>query len=116
MGVTLIDLERDDHVFDINFWHWPAIVEPVRACAVLPDERVDPLHEPFVGGLTEAEARAVAAGLRERMLPTLAASERVRLDGSRTLEPDDGTFHREPAEQHRNYSTNREVLEEFAAF
>ena len=37
-----------------------------------------------------------------------------RPDGSRTTEPDDGAFHREPGEQYKNYSTNRRVLEEFA--
>jgi hypothetical protein len=47
-------------------------------------------------------------------LPTLDDDERLLLDGRRTTEPDDGTFYREPAEQHRNYSTDRRVLAEFA--
>lgn len=114
MGVTLFDRSTDDIVFDVNFWHWRAIVEAVRALDVLPEDRVDPLHQPFIGELTRAEARLIGAAIRERLLPTLAADERLLLDGRRTSEPDDGTFYRDPAEQHRNYSTNREVLAEFA--
>src|SRR5262249_48437964 len=112
--MTLFDQKTDAIVFDVNFWHWRAIVEAIRSLTVLPGSRVDALHEQFVGELTEDETRAVSAAIRERLLPTLADDERLLLDGRRTTEPDDGTFYRDPAEQHRNYSTNRRVLEEFA--
>jgi hypothetical protein len=114
MGVTLFDHESDAAIFDINFWHWRAIVEAVRALDVIPEDRVDLLHDPFVGDLTQVEARLVGAAIRERLLPTLRDGERLLLNGQRTSEPDDGTLHRDPAEQHKNYSTNREVLDEFA--
>ncbi len=114
MGVTLFDQKTDVIVFDTNFWHWRAIVEAVRALKVLPDSRVDLLHQAFVGELTESESRAVALAIRERLLPTLRDGERLLLDGRRTTEPDDGTMHYDPAEQHKNYSTDRRVLEEFA--
>ena len=114
MGMTLFDQKTDAIIFDINFWHWRAIVEAIRSLGVLPESQVDALHEQFAGELTEGEARVVSAALRERLLPTLADGERLLLDGRRTTEPDDGTFYRDPAEQHRNYSTDRRVLEEFA--
>ncbi len=114
MGITLFDRKNDAIVFDVNFWHWGAIVEAVRSTAVLAEERVDALHDQFVGELTEDEARAVAAAIRARLLRSLRNDERLLLDGRRTTEPDDGTFHRDPAEQHKNYSTDRRVLEEFA--
>jgi hypothetical protein len=114
VGVTLFDQQTGAIVFDVNFWHWRAIVEAIRPLHVLPEDRVDGLQAPFIGDLTEEEARAVGAAIRERLLPTLDADERLLLDGSRTTVPDDGTFHREPAEQHRNYSTNRDTLEKFA--
>jgi len=114
VGVTLFDQETDEIIFDVNFWHWRAIVEVVRGLAILPVERVDLMHEPFIGELAEAEARLVGAAIRERVLPTLADNERVLLDGSRTTTSDDGTFHRDPAAQHLNYSTTRPVLETFA--
>ena len=114
MGMTLFDQKSDAIVFDVNFWHWRAIVEAIRSLGVLPEKRVDALHEQFVGELMQEESRAVAAAIRERLLPTLADDERLLLDGRRTTEPDDGTFYRDPAEQHRNYNTNRRMLEEFA--
>jgi len=114
VGVTLFDQQTNDIVFDVNFWHWRAIVEAVRTLNVLPEQTVERLHEPWTGELTQEEARAVGEAIRARVLPTLNDSERLLLDGSRTTEPDDGTFHREPHEQHMNYSTDRRVLAEFA--
>ncbi|MEZ4310705.1 MAG: hypothetical protein R3F14_21900 [Polyangiaceae bacterium] len=90
-------------------------MEAVRALEVLPDDRASALHESYVGELTKEEARAVAAAIRERLLPTLAEGERLLLDGQRTTEPDDGTFYRgEDAD--KNYSTTRDVLERFAEY
>jgi hypothetical protein len=111
--MTLFDQKTNGIVFDANFWHWRAIVEAVRSLGVLPDERVDALHEQYVGELTQQEARTVAAAIRERLLPILADDERLLLDGRRTTLPDDGTMHYDPAQQHKNYSTNRRVLKDF---
>jgi hypothetical protein len=113
--MTLFDQKTDAIVFDVNFWHGRAIVEAIRSLGVLPTPRVCALHEQFVGELTVEEARAVAAAIRERLLPTLREDERLLLDGRRTTEPDDGTLYRDPADQHKNYSTDRRVLEEFAS-
>ncbi|MGZ3439271.1 MAG: hypothetical protein ACXVDD_07135 [Polyangia bacterium] len=113
MGVTLFDQKTNEVVFDVNFWHWRAIVEAIGSLRVLPKQRVDQLHELFVGDLTESEARTVAVALKERLLPDLGDGERILLDGTRTTRPDDFVFYREPAEQHKNYSTNREVLQKF---
>src|SRR6476646_4181355 len=100
--MTLFDQKTDAIVFDVNFWHWRAIVEAVRSLGVLPEDRVDALHEQFVGELTGEEAWAVAAAIRERLLPTLREDERLLLDGRRTTEPDDGVMHYEPSDQHKN--------------
>lgn len=114
MGVSLLDRKSKEVVFDVNFWHYRAIVEAIRALDVLPTEKVDALHESWQDtGLTTVDARVVAAAIRTRLLPTLGDDERILWDGSRTTEADDGTFYRDPAEQHKNYSTNGRVLEEF---
>jgi hypothetical protein len=115
MGVTLFDLGSDEPLFDVNFWNWRAIVETIRSLAVIDTKKVDLLHEPFLGELTRDEARSVARALRERVLLGLTADERVLLDGTKTSEPDDGTFFRGAAEAHKNYSTSRRVLEAFVA-
>jgi hypothetical protein len=115
VGVSLFDRKTKNIVFDVNFWHYRAIVEAIRSLDVLPTEKVDALHESWQdNGLTTEEARLVAAAIRSRLLPTLGEDERLLLDGRRTTEPDDGTLYRDPAEQHKNYSTNRRVLEQFA--
>ena len=114
MGVSLFDRTTNGIVFDVNFWHYRAIVEAIRSLGVLPDEKVDTLHESWQDtGLTTEEARLVAEAIRTRLLPTLGEDDRLLLDGQRTTEPDDGVMHYNPAEQHKNYSTNRRVLEEF---
>jgi hypothetical protein len=114
MTVDLYDLKTEAHLFRINFWHWRAIVEAVRRLGALPDDRVDGLHEPFSGELTEKEAHTVAAAIRKSLLPDLMENERLLLDGSRTTAPDDFVFHKALEEQHKNYGTNRCVLEGFA--
>jgi len=116
VGVSLFDRKTNDIVFDVNFWHYRSIVEAVRSLRVLPETTVDALNGSWQDtGLTVGEARLVAAAIRARLLPSLADDERLLFDGRQTTEPDDGTFHREPSEQHKNYSTNHRVLEEFAA-
>jgi hypothetical protein len=114
MGVSLFDQASNAIIFDVNFWHWRAIVEAVRSLRVLPEPRVDALHESWIGELTQVEARLVAFAIRRKLLPTLRDDERLLMDGQRTTEPDDGTLYRELEDQHKNYSTNRQILEEFA--
>ncbi len=110
----LMDNETDDVVFDVNFWHYRAIVEAIRSLRVLPDEQVDRLHEPFTGsGLTKDECRIVAAELQARVVPILEQDDRLLLDGTVTKEPDDGVFHKTDAEWRKNYSTNKTVLAAF---
>jgi len=121
MGFLLFDLDdageiRSENRLALNFWHWRTILAAVRRLDVIPGERLDPLEESWLDGrLTQAEARAVASALRERLIPSLESGERLLLDGSRTTEPDDGVIY-VGEEAHRNYSTNRAVLEKFAAF
>jgi len=81
---------------------WRAIVEAIRSLQVLPEPRVDGLHTPFAGELTQEEARLVGAAICERLLPTLGDDERLLLDGRTTTEPDDSAFYRDPAEQHKS--------------
>lgn len=113
MGVSLFDPVTRTFIFDINFWHWGAIVGSIDRLGVLSPEAVDGLTQYFAGELSAEEARNVAAALRERVLPTMTADERMMLDGSFTQTPDDGVFHKAPQTQALNYSTTREVMELF---
>lgn len=112
--VMLIDNENNELVFDINFWHYRALVEAIRSLQVLPDEYVDRLHEPYTGaGLNKEECQLVAAELRSRLVPILGDDDRLLLDGATTKIPDDGVFHKTDADWHLNYSTNKRVLLDF---
>lgn len=113
MSVILFDLESGESGFSVNFWHWRTIVEAIRATHSLPDEQVDLLHQPFVGGLREREARIVGRALRA-VTATLSPDDRLLLDGTTTADPDDHTLYWD--EWHRNYSTNRRILEQFIAY
>ena len=117
MGIVLQDRADHERCFFVNFWHWGAIVEAIRSLGVLPDEKVHDLHQPFIGsGLTREEARLVAAAIRGRVLPRLTPDVRLLLDGRTTTEPDEGIFYREDADFKKNYSTNSEVLRQFADY
>jgi hypothetical protein len=115
MGISLKPFAKEDEWFQVNFWNWRPIVELIRSVDVLSNERVDQLHEPYCGyGLNEDEVIAVADALEAKVLPRLSSEERVLIDGSTTIEPDDGIFHKE--EPARNYSTTKPVLLEFIKF
>jgi hypothetical protein len=114
MTVMLMDNETDEVVFDVNFWHYRAIVEAIRSLHVLPDEHVNRLHEQFTGsGLSKDECRVVAQKLHERFANALDCDDRVLFDGTITKDRDDRDFHRSETDWQKNYSTNKEVLDAF---
>ncbi len=115
MSVFLVDRLDKKKDFNVNFWNWRAIVEAVGSLGVVPEDRVQELHRQYCGtGLTKEEARKVAAALRAKLLPALGKDERLLLDGTKTSKPDDSKMHY--TETEKNYSTNAEVLGEFAEF
>ena len=117
MGITLFDKSDSDLVWFVNFWNWRPIVEVVRRLGILPDAQINALHEQFTGqGLTQEEARNVAAAIRARVLPDLRAEERVLLDGLKTTEPDDSVFHHPGPDEHENYGATRKALEQFVEY
>lgn len=116
MGLSIHDLQSNELLFAVNHWHWRAIVEAIRSLAVIPDSRVDALHEACIGELTQEEAHVVAESIKTVLLPLLKPDDRLLLNGERTTESDDGTFHRTPDDQWKNYATNFEVLTKFAQF
>jgi len=118
MGVWLCDLETEELGFNINFWHWRAIVEIIRRLDVLDPSTVDGLHEQYVGtGLTREEARSVADAIEARVLGTLVEGERVKLDGTSTTTPENRILHRPgTATFSENFGTDREALSSFVEY
>lgn len=115
MGVVIENLKGGDDRLECNWWQWRPTVELIRSFSLLEGERLDFLSE-GIGELAEEEAHQVADLLQKNVLPTLSKDERVLIDGARTIEPDDGTFHREPDAMHRNYGASKDWLANFAHF
>lgn len=115
MGVDIHDSEDHRCTIHSNWWQWRSTVELIRSLDLLNGPRLDLLSD-GMGELTEAEARQIASAFERQVLPGLHPDQRVLLDGAVTTEPDDGTFHRVPVEQHRNYSADRDWLIQFVAF
>ena len=124
MEISLFDRQTGDNpAFNINFWHWGAIVEAIRSTRTLPDAEVDGLHEPFCGnGLSAEQARIVAAALRAKVIPALAANFWLGLDQSVSTNRNEGPAGGFTAAAERGedlsylYQTNRAALESFAEY
>jgi hypothetical protein len=115
VGVDISDLRDRSRSLHANWWQWRPTVELIRTLGLFDGERLDHLSN-GLGEFTEAEARQLAVTLEQQLLPTLRPGQRVLLDRAVTDVPDDGTFHRAPEEQHRNYSADYDWLVRFVAF
>ena len=115
MGVHVDDLRDHSRGIRFNWWTWRPIVRLTGSLELFDERRLQNTEDGF-GEFTPGEARQIAAGLEERVLPHLRPDERVRLDGTATDEPDDGTFHRTDATMHLNYSVRHGDLVRFIEF
>lgn len=119
MSVTLVDNSDETHDLQINNWNWKTIGRILRAIEALSAERLDAIDNCGLGyspSFERTEARAISYALRSKVIAGLSEGERIMIDGTTTMVPDDGTFYREPDEVHKNYSTSREMLEKLCAF
>jgi hypothetical protein len=115
MSVILVDSADQDRTFSVNNWHWHPIVEAIGRLGILPAATLKLFHDKVPGtSLTREEAAKTAAALKERVLPTLGADQRLLLDGAKTSAPDDGTMHYDDTA--KNYSTDADTLARFIAF
>jgi hypothetical protein len=115
MGVFITDSTNDERYLKRNWWSWRPTVEAIRSLHLFEDERLNVMSDGY-GSFSENECKLIADELEQKVLPKLKPDERMKLDGSVTDVPDDGTFYREPEEQDKNYSVNRDLLAEFIVF
>ena len=115
MGVRLTDLQQQGRSEKCNWWNWRPTMVLLQASGVLDDVQLVTL-DLGVGEVSGEQARLIARFLDEQVLPAVQPGERIKLDGTITAVPDDGTFYREPSEQSENYSASEEWLRRFAAF
>ena len=117
MGVVVIDRGDEDQKLFVNWWNWRPTLEIIRRCLPNVSSKQLELME-FNGGggaLTRADARELVGHLRS-LLERLPSEGRIMVDGAISVEPDDGTFYREPSEQHLNYSASHAWLRKLADF
>jgi hypothetical protein len=117
MSFILVDSLDEKRDLQLNAWHWRTILSLLEASASLPKERLEVMGmSGACPKLSREEARLIASAIRSKILSGLKPNERIMIDGTLTTEPDDGTFFRDPREQHKNYSTNAVVLNKLCAF
>jgi hypothetical protein len=116
MGVILVDSQQDDRSENCNWWNWRPTIELIRSLGLIDDERLDLMGSNAGAEVTQQEAQAIGKFIAKRVLPGLRPGQRVLLDLTVTDAPDDGTFYREPGEQHKNYSATERWLRRFADF
>jgi hypothetical protein len=106
----------DGRELKVNAWNWGVLHHFVAQRGVLPPEVWAPKRYGAGGELDAAQVAVVADCLERDILVLLKPGERMFFDGTVTAVPDDGTLYREPQEQWRNYSLQREVLVKVIAF
>ena len=117
MSFILTDTSDQTRYLQLNAWHWRTILMLLDVADALPKERIEVMG---ISGacptLSGHEARSIASTLRSKVLSGLESDDRLLFDGTITKEPDDGIFFRDPKDQHRNYSTNAQVIGKLCDF
>ena len=121
MPFTLLSLSecgepQSGRRFVVKTWNWTAILAAIERLNILSEEKLELLSSRWLNGkLSKEETHAVAAGLREQVLPHFRSGERLLADGETTTEPDDFVFHT-TEDWDRNFTVDREKFLEFVEF
>lgn len=117
MSFTLIDSGSEGFEFSTSVWNWKAAIEIIKSLDALSEGTVRQMGYNAMGvRISQEEAKKIADGLRNEILPKLAPNKRMFADLSITDEPDDGTIYRDEDEQWKNYSVTHDWLADLAEF
>lgn len=117
MSFTLVDLGTGGLEFRASAWTWKPALEIIKSFNILDNTDIRRIGQSATGfSITQADAHAIGAKIREEVLPKLKPNKRIFSDLTITDTPDDGTFYRSHDEQWKNYSANYQWLEDFADF
>jgi hypothetical protein len=100
----------------VNVWNWGVLHHIVARLGSFPHELWEPMRYNGGGDLDADQVRELAELLETKVLAALSEGERIFFDGTVTAEPDDGTLYRAEDERWKNYSLQRDVLENVVAF
>jgi len=116
MGFNITDLGDNTKILSVNFWNWRPTVQLINSFDIIDARRIELMGIQCAGAtVIESEAHLIGQRMKEYILVKLQKGERVCLDLSVTLEPDDFVFHKD-ADAHKNYSATAEWLKQFAVF
>lgn len=114
MGVLLKNLDKSGGDLAVPYPHWRSIVEAVKRLDVLPPKTAEMLHHEFENsGLSQAEARAVAEALREKVLSWLGPDQELWGDGDTSFKLCGGL---KPPDLYNDCDTNPETLTTFVEY
>ena len=113
MSYYLHPNNRQIEAIKVSSWSWSTTVELIRRSGILlVDSEI--FEDSSYLEVPEPKAPLIADWIEQNILADVPTGSRVKLDGSLTSEPDDGTFHRDNLEE--NYSADTTWLVEFVNF
>lgn len=113
MSWNIRDLANDEHTLKVNAWNWHPTLLLLETMGILDKDRLERMQYNVVVTVSEAEARAIADQLENRVLPAMGLDDRLQMDLTLTDEPDDLTLHEDAV---KNYSATQQWLSSFAGF
>ena len=117
MSFTLMDMGAESFEFRVNVWNWKPTLEIIKSFDIIDEGKLRQMSYNATGAkFSLEEAREIGERIRDEFLPKLEPNKRIFSDLSVTDAPDDGTLYRDEDEQWKNYSTNYNLLKDFADF
>ena len=117
MSFTLIDQGSENFEFKSSVWSWKAAIEIIKSLDVVSEGKVRQMAYNATGvSVDQIEANEIGKRLKEEVMPKVGDGMRMFADLSVTEAPDDGTIYRDEDEKYKNYSVDREWLNEFSDF
>jgi len=114
MSFTLT--RSDGHAITFNAWTWKPITALLINAQLIDGETFELLQYNLGTELSGAQVGSIAVFL-DRYVSSLSTSTvRILNDLTESDTEDDGTFFRDPAQLHRNYSASVESLRQFRDF
>lgn len=117
MSFTLIDQGSENFEVRANVWSWKAALEIIKSFDIISEGTVREMAYNATGiAISQEDAQCIGEMIRDTILPKVPEGKRMFSDLSISDAPDDGTIHKDPDDQWKNYSVDREWLTEFSDF
>jgi hypothetical protein len=117
MSVTLADVGNKNENFTASRWSWKAAMAIIESLNIIDESTIKMLRKGHMDVvISKSESQQIATEIRRCFIDKLNPKARVYSNLSITDELDDGTLHKSPEEEWKNYSASKEWLESFVDF